>query len=296
MTEFFIGVDGGGTGCRALVATADGRILGRGTSGSANIVTDPDLALRSILDAVAQAFAEAGLSQTDYASSHAVLGLAGGNVEGAGLPVARQLPFAHSDVEFDGLIALQGALGDDDGAVAILGTGTSYIVRQNGRVNSLGGWGFPISDLGSGARIGQSVLQECLLVHDHIRRATALTTTLLDQFDNRPDRLVEFARTAAPRDFGGYAPLVFKFASEGDTTARRLLTASAQFVSETLEKLIADGCTRISLLGGMAPLYQAWLPKHQQELTVKPAADALTGALQLALKRYAASRCGSAVE
>ena len=41
MTEFFIGVDGGGTGCRAVVAGSDGAILGSGRSGSANIVTDP---------------------------------------------------------------------------------------------------------------------------------------------------------------------------------------------------------------------------------------------------------------
>ncbi|MCH3159071.1 hypothetical protein K3X38_14540, partial [Listeria monocytogenes] len=88
MTEFFIGVDGGGTGCRAVVA---------------------------------------GLDKAHYATSHAVLGLAGGNVEGAGLPIERGLPFAHANVEFDGVIALQGALGDKDGVVAILGTGTAYI-------------------------------------------------------------------------------------------------------------------------------------------------------------------------
>ncbi len=266
MTEFFIGVDGGGTGCRAVVAGSDGAILGSGRSGSANIVTDPQTALINVIAAIDNAFEDAGLDKVHYATSHAVLGLAGGNVEGAGLPIERGLPFAHSDVEFDGVIALQGALGD--------------------RIQSVGGWGFPLGDLGSGARLGQSLLQESLLVHDGIHRRTRLTTDLLDEFDNNPDNLVEFAWTAKPGDFGKYAPRVFQYASEGDETARMLLERSAGYISETLDMLINQGAERISLLGGMAPLYVEWLPPHQQKLLVKPAADALTGALQLALKRY----------
>lgn len=286
MTEFFIGVDGGGTGCRAVVAGSDGAILGSGRSGSANIVTDPRTALINVIAAIDNAFDDAGLDKTHYATSHAVLGLAGGNVVGAGTPIERGLPFAHSNVEFDGVIALQGALGDQDGIVAILGTGTAYITRRSGRIHSVGGWGFPLSDLGSGVRLGQSLLQESLLVHDGIHPRTRLTTDLLNEFDNNPDNLVEFAWTAKPGDFGKYAPRIFQYANEGDETARMLLERSASYVSETLDVLIKQGAERISLLGGMAPLYVEWLPPHQQKLLVKPAADALTGALQLALKRY----------
>lgn len=286
MTEFFIGVDGGGTGCRAVVADSDGAILGSGRSGSANIVTDPQTALTNVIAAIDDAFDRAGLDKAHYAASHAVLGLAGGNVEGAGRPIERGLPFAHANVEFDGLIALQGALGDQDGIVAILGTGTAYITRRNGHIHSVGGWGFPLSDLGSGARLGQSLLQECLLVHDGIHPRTRLTTDLLNEFDNNPDNLVAFAWTAKPGDFGTYAPCVFRYAGEGDETARMLLERSAGYVSETLDVLIGQGGERISLLGGMAPLYVEWLPPRQQKLLVEPAADALTGALQLALKRY----------
>ncbi len=209
MTEFFIGVDGGGTGCRAVVAGGDGAILGSGRSGSANIVTDPQTALVNVTKAIDNAFDDAGLSKAHYAASHAVLGLAGGNVEGAGTPIEQALPFAHSNVEFDGVIALQGALGDQDGTVAILGTGTAYIMRREGQIHMVGGWGFPLSDLGSGARLGQSLLQESLLVHDGIHPRSPLTTDILDEFGNNPDNLVEFAWTAKPGDFGKYAPRVF---------------------------------------------------------------------------------------
>ncbi|WP_282097808.1 BadF/BadG/BcrA/BcrD ATPase family protein, partial [Brucella abortus] len=75
MTEFFIGVDGGGTGCRAVVAGRDGTILGFGHSGSANIVTDPQTSLVNVKAAIDNAFDEAGLDKAHYATSHAVLGL-----------------------------------------------------------------------------------------------------------------------------------------------------------------------------------------------------------------------------
>lgn len=51
MTNYLIGIDGGGTSCRAAVATADGRILGRGKAGAANILTDPETALANIGEA-----------------------------------------------------------------------------------------------------------------------------------------------------------------------------------------------------------------------------------------------------
>ena len=60
MPHYILGIDGGGTSCRAAVAGVDGRILGRGKSGAANILTDPDNALLHIVGAAKAAFEEAG--------------------------------------------------------------------------------------------------------------------------------------------------------------------------------------------------------------------------------------------
>ena len=57
------------------------------------------------------------------------------------------------------MIALEGAIGDGDGAMAILGTGTAYMVRRNGEARPIGGWGFQVGDQGSGARIGRDLLE-----------------------------------------------------------------------------------------------------------------------------------------
>ena len=77
---FVLGIDGGGTSCRAALATPDGGIVGRGSSGSANIRTDLSGARASIVRAAELALADAGLGPELFAQTSAVLGLAVGAV------------------------------------------------------------------------------------------------------------------------------------------------------------------------------------------------------------------------
>lgn len=287
MSNLIVGIDGGGTSCRAAVADSEGRIMGRGKGGAANILTDPNDAVTHIIEATQAAFADAGLPSDMMARSHAVLGLAGTNVGDLTRYVSKRLPFATSDIESDGLIALQGALGDGDGAVAILGTGTIFIVRRGETVSYIGGWGFMIGDLGGGARIGRAVLEEALLAHDGIRPPSSVTSAILREFKGDPRELVEFARMSKPGDFGRFAPLVFEHAAKGDAGAIALVNAAALSVNEALDAVARDGCERLCLLGGLAALYPPWLKDGHRALLMEPAADALAGAVSLAAARFA---------
>ncbi len=286
MTFYLIGIDGGGTSCRAAVALPDGRILGRGKAGAANILTDPETALQNITDAARVAFGDAGLDPAGITASRAILGVAGHNVGDAVHYVKRRLPFAVADIESDGLIALQGALGDKNGAVAILGTGTIYIAREGDAVSYIGGWGFTIGDHGSGARIGHALLQESLLAYDGIHEVSAVTDSVLSEFNNDPRDVVDFARLAKPGEFGRYAPRVFDHAEHGDPVALRLIKAAATTVDEALDVVVSRGSRTICLLGGLAPLYRRWLAERHQPLFVEAEADALTGAVALAAARF----------
>jgi glucosamine kinase len=290
MREFLVGIDGGGTSCRAAVADASGRILGRGKSGAANIMTAPDTALANIEKAARAAFANAGLSEELVNSAHAYLGLAGNNVDDTVAYISARLPFAQATIESDGFIALPGALGDGDGAVAILGTGSIYIARCGTNVRYVGGWGYHIGDLGSGARLGQMALVESLLAYDLISPATPMTSALLEEFDNQPPKTVAFSQRAKPGDYGRFAPRVFEFAAQGDEAASRILKQSATWVDATLDRVseLTNG-GRLCLLGGLAELYPPYLAKRHRDRLVPAAADALTGAIALAKSTYSAS-------
>ncbi|TNM66589.1 N-acetylglucosamine kinase [Aliirhizobium smilacinae] len=288
MTGFILGIDGGGTSCRAALADADGVMLGRGRSGASNILTDPDTALKHITEAARLAFEDAGLKPR-LDATQAILGLAGNNVGDAVGYVTARLPFARSQIVSDGVIALQGAIGDEDGAIGIVGTGTVYIIRDQGQFRSIAGWGFQVSDLGSGARLGQLALQETLLAFDKIRPMSLLAEAILAEFDGNPELIVDFARLAKPGDFGRYTPKVFEFADQGDETALRILKVGASGVDEALDAVYAvtGAAGKLCLLGGLAPLYPPYLAERHRTRLSEPRADALTGAVELAVKAYA---------
>ncbi|UHS59110.1 N-acetylglucosamine kinase [Agrobacterium vaccinii] len=296
MQRYLVGVDGGGTSCRAAVANVNGQILGRGKSGASNIMSAPDQAILNITEATQAAFADAGLDPNHLRYASAYLGLAGNNVENTVAYVLPRLPFAQSTIESDGLIALQGALGDGNGAIAILGTGTIYIARTGTEIHSIGGWGYHLGDLGSGARLGQLALQHSLLAYDGIiTPSTPMTRALLNEFDGVPQKMVAFSQAAKPGDFGRYAPRVFEFATNGDEAALSILHQSAASIDVALDRVaeITNG-GRLCLLGGLSGLYTTYLsPRHRQRL-VAPASDALTGAIALAKSAFADHQRGAA--
>ncbi|WP_419911468.1 BadF/BadG/BcrA/BcrD ATPase family protein [Hoeflea sp.] len=286
MTAIFIGIDGGGTSCRAALADGDGTVVGRGRSGAANILTDPDGGIRHIVEAAEAACADAGIDKDLLVHANVVLGLAGANVDGTVSATVERLPFGQCVVESDALIAALGALGEKDGAAAMLGTGSVFASKNGRSVRTIGGWGFYVGDQGSGAVLGRSLLQETLLAHDRVRTGSALTQRVLEDFDGDPAKLVAFAHDALPGAYARYAPIAFEFAADGDAVASRIVKEAAAQVDEAIDVILASTEPRLCLLGGLGKLYEPWLKSEHRACVVPPAGDALDGAVLLAIERF----------
>jgi glucosamine kinase len=283
---FVLGIDGGGTSCKAALATVSGDVVGLGKSGPANIRTDLTGARENIVAAARQALLDAGQDPAIIPEIHAVLGLAGSNVGTYAQQLEAILPFAGSKVVTDALIALEGAVGEGDGAIAILGTGTAYMARKGGRTRAIGGWGFQVGDQGGGSRIGRDLLEETLLAHDGIRPASPLTAEILAVFRNNPQDVVEFTVNAKPGDFGGFAPKVFEFEAKGDPVAKAIVARAVAAIEASLAALDLDGKSPLCLLGGLAPLYAPRLPQRFQAILKTPLRDALGGAVAMAARLF----------
>ncbi|RWP88084.1 MAG: N-acetylglucosamine kinase [Mesorhizobium sp.] len=282
-----LGIDGGGTSCRAALATADGTVIGRAKSGAANIRTDLTGARSNIVEAARQAFLAAGQNPELIPRTPAILGLAGANVGTYRQQLEAILPFSISRVETDAEIALEGAVGSGDGAMAILGTGTAYMARRQGKSRAIGGWGFQVGDQGSGARIGRDLLEQTLLAYDGVRAGSPLTHSMLAVFRNNPEDVVEFTTNAKPGDFGGFAPKVFEHAEKGDSVANWILDRVVADVEASLGALDLADDAPLCLLGGLAPLYAPRLSARYQALLKPPLDDALGGAVQMAVRLFA---------
>jgi|SRR5262245_44085175 len=278
-----LGVDGGGTTCRARLTTLAGTWLGEGSGGPANIRFGLEQSFAAVLDAATQALRQAGLARRDLARTVACLALAGAS-EPADLAAAqgRDHPFSRLLVTSDAHAACIGAHGGRDGGVVVIGTGSVGWAEVGGRQYRVGGWGLPVSDEGSGAWLGREALRRALWAHDRRLAWTPLLTELFERFQSDPHAIVRWAAQASPRDFGSLAPLVIEYATRDDSVAIELLQHAAAHVDALAALLLAFGAERLVLMGGLAPFVERWTGATTQRHLVAPMGDALDGALHLA--------------
>ena len=279
----FVGVDGGGTGCRARIEDATGCVLGTGIGGPAALRLGIDRALAEVEKACRAALEEAGLGTDALNSVHAAVGLAGVGRKGAlEQLVLRQHPFRSVAYVNDATIACIGAHDGKDGGIVIVGTGSvgfAVVGRQEFRV---GGYGFPISDEGSGADLGLHAIRMALRAHDERIVMTNLTRDVMIRFNDDPFEAVAWMDRASATDFATFAPLVMRHADVGDSIARGIVRDAAEQIDELVRKLCECGASRIALLGGLASSMQPWLAPDVQRRLFPVEGDAVDGALRLA--------------
>lgn len=272
---FFLGIDGGGTGCRAAVADAEGRVLGRGTGGPANINTDVERAAASIMTATQSALQGSGLQPDQLI---AALGLAGGTMRAATARLMALLPFSHTQIVNDGITTARGALGPGDGILAALGTGSIFAVQRGGQIRQVGGRGFLLGDEGSGAVLGRSLLAEAMRAEDGFAPMTPLLRSVLDDHCGI-EGIIEFGNRSRPADFAALAP---KVTSSQDPAAARLFDAAVDQVRHILTVLQAGDSLPVVFVGGLGLSYAARLngpwPVHDA------LGNSVDGALQMAIQ------------
>jgi glucosamine kinase len=278
-----LGVDGGGTSCRARLCAFSGHFLGEATTGPANLRLGLEQSFSAIFDAATACLGQAGLPRSYPGKIVACLALAGAS-EPSHLAAAQSYPhpFRKAIVTTDAHAACLGAHGERDGAVIVAGTGTVGWAVLNGQIHRVGGWGMPISDEGGGAWLGCEAVRRLLWALDGRLAWTGFLRALGDKFSNDPHAIVAWAQSASPGDFGSLAPLVFERAADGDPIARELVDLAAGSIDTLAARLIAAGATRLAVVGGCAPFLVPMLAEKTTAYMVEPAGDALSGALYLA--------------
>lgn len=279
----YVGVDGGGTGCRARLEDGEGRVLGAGIAGPATTRLGIDQAMAAIEAAISAALAEAGLDAAARARIHAGIGLAGINRAGAREALlARATGFASVAWASDGLIACIGAHGGRDGGIVIVGTGSAGLARVAGREIRVGGYGFPISDEGSGADLGLQAIRLALRAHDGRLESGALLRDVMTRFANDPAAAVAWMDRASATDYATFAPLVMRYADQGEPMGRRIVQGAAEQIDGLVRALAGQGAERIALVGGLSSAIEPWLSPDVRRRLKPVEADAVAGALHLA--------------
>jgi glucosamine kinase len=226
-------------------------------SGGSNIIRLGETQAKEVLRSAVQQVCVAGRISPNQvrACCIGVSGAARPEIAAKILSVFTDLGMTNVEVVGDTVIALHSAFGAGPGAIAIAGTGSiAYGRDADGRTARAGGWGFAVSDEGSGHWIGRSAVSTILNARDR-GLETALTRSVLQTWKlDSIDGLVREANSIPRPDFPRLFPVVLRAAEEGDRVARELLTEAGQklaaLVSIVIRRLLPQ-LRETQLAGGL---------------------------------------------
>jgi glucosamine kinase len=314
LRQLFLGVDGGGTKCRMRLADENLKTLSEViTQSPANLqLRDGDVAYETVLGAIPQVFDKAGLDLSQAASTHACFGMAGARLKSARLDFEhRKFPFARLKVFDDVDIARSGALGGEDGAVLIIGTGSAGLGLVKGQRLQIGGWGFLVGDAMSGAILGRKLLRKSILAHEGIEPGSPLTKAVMARFENdvgkimtwsfeNPDVLADIKTPppgssvsspgcthARPTDYGQFVPLLLDYYEQGDSIAASLMEFELKSIERHVSWFTKRGVKSLAIVGGLGQRLLPMLRQRHGEIITEPKSGPLHGALILARQAFA---------
>ena len=283
VAEIFLGVDAGGSHCRARVTDADGRILGSAEGGPANTRMGLDPLYHRLLEVTGDALRAAGIAERDWNRVAAGMGIAGIRRPGMSRAIeGLDFPFARIALDSDAAIACLGAHQGADGAILVLGTGSIGFAQIDGERFTVGGYGFPISDEGSGAALGLSAVRHALRALDGRTKRTPLSKEVAARFKHDTMRAIAWMDKAAPADYASFAPLVMDYAEAGDEIALSIVEDAVLHVERFIATIFARGAPRLALVGGLSARLRPWLRVRTAERLSEPLGDPVSGALLLA--------------
>jgi len=285
---FAIGIDGGGTGTRAVLADRHGRELAQGRGGPSGLGLGIERAWASIGAACADAFTQAGLA-FDWSQCALGCGLAGVN-NAAWLAAFRaQAPLGALAIESDAYTTVVGAHGGAPGLIVALGTGSiAAALDAAGACRIAGGFGFPSGDEASGAWLGVRALAYAQQALDGRVPRDAFATALLAETGAQDrDALVQWSCDANQTIYARLAPIVF--AHRTHPVARALIAQAGDEIGKMIDALDPQHALPVALCGGLADALAPAVPARHAARLRAPLDDSAHGALRLALQALRAA-------
>jgi len=240
-------IDGGGTKTVCVLATLDGKVIGRGSGGT----TNPNLVSALEINETLQKAIQEAIQNLPELQIEAVCG----GIAGVGASEEKQVevsnvigqilstpPFCHAlskrfnpsvniEVVSDVVITLVAGAGKRHGIVAISGTGSVvYGETVKGQRIKVGGWGYQL-DEGSGYAIGRKAIKEILRAYDANGKTTLLAQKVLNVWNLSSMQDVVnyiYQKTTKPTDIANLAKIVNSAASAGDESAKDILRKTAK--------------------------------------------------------------------
>lgn len=268
MTEYFIGIDAGGTRCRASLYDLNGTLQGSGTAGAANVYSDFRGAMTQIDCAISNAIVNSALP-INKDNLVVGAGCAGGQTSQAKERLKEwQVPYKHLFMTSDLHASCLAANAGKDCIVIITGTGSSIAHYHSGNVTQFGGHGFIHGDDASGAWLGLKAVQLLLKSVDNLVSDTYFCDQIFEFINDLPnaaenksigqsaDEILGYFKQKNAADYAVLAPIIAELKNTGNKTATLLIEQGLDYLYSVLAANHLLNKSDIFMTGGLAPVYR----------------------------------------
>lgn len=254
MTDYIIGVDGGGTSTVADAYDLDGNVLMNAKAGFSNLLMNQKLGLENLKQVVNDLLSNLGSKNCQLI----IFGIAG--IDSGNFKSMIQEAFSNYQIKCvflnDAWLAHYALLSGQDGCLIISGTGSIAIGRYQENKQRVGGWGNILGDEGSGFDIAKKLIKDVLNAYDYNEPLTQLEQKLLDKLSlSGPLELVKFVYSSSKDQVAQISLWVSEEAEDKDNQAINILKMAGKNLGkqaiQLLDKLDMKNNMKIAVSGNV---------------------------------------------
>lgn len=235
---YVIGLDAGGTKTHAAVIDHNKNIHFSIETGPGNVAVDSEKAKEHIMAAIQACI------KSKYGSlcKTIVLGIAGiekGHLKSEFKTAVEQHFKLPTLIINDAELALYAVLEEENGVLAIAGTGSVLIGKNDSAIKMVGGWGHLLGDEGSSYHIGIQALKQLVSEIEQGNIQNKLAKALATQYQ-LPDAsaIKEFVYSSTKKEIADIALFVYQRAQMDDTDAKILLEQAGEELAQQAIRLV----------------------------------------------------------
>ena len=232
--SYYLGIDGGATKTTFALANAEGVIVNKITLGPSNPF---DLGYEKVTEVLSE-----GINKIcENIQRRRISAFAG--IAGCGNPAMRDrlkafinsFGFLYADIDSDAKNIISAGLGDGDGIVNIMGTGSSCFVKRGGEIEKIGGYGYLFDQGGSAYDIGRAAITVTSRHEDKRMSGSIIPELVYNELCAKSlNEALSRVYASGKQGIAALAPVVFSAYDKGDIEARRILTENASYIAEAL--------------------------------------------------------------
>jgi len=184
---------------------------------------------------------------------------------------------------------------DEKGISLVTDKGVSLSYMENGKIKKLGGWKFPVYDLGGENWLGVETIRHTIEAIEGYIPKSELARNVLSKFNGKIEKITETCFKGADSDiYCLFAEILLRSYFTGDNTAKTIIERGFQAVYKSIERVdsILGKKLKIAMNGSLATIYK---PFFQKERLINPSSEDKKAKLLASMTKEFLSKYGGEI-